>query len=95
MGVRVRGLQATQSLGRVDDGLRAIEDHLADLAREVDTLQGKWNGEAREAFARAMRDAHASLGRLRALAGGATSEAGATIGAFQQLDRRRQSAWPV
>lgn len=65
------------------------------LVGDVAALQARWDGEAREAFAVAMRDANASLRRLRKLASGAAAEAGTTIGALQEFDRRRQSAWPA
>lgn len=95
MGVKLNRHLARGSLTRIEDSLSVIEHTLDELQHEVSGLQSRWSGEARDAFSIAMRDAHASLRNLRAIASAATMSANTIIGDFEQFDRRRQHAWPV
>lgn len=95
MGVKVSGTRAAGSLQKISQSLGRIETTLVDLQRAVSTLQSQWTGDAREAFAVAMADAHSSVSRLRTIAVDATTEANAVLSNFDEFDRRRQSAWPA
>lgn len=95
MGVRVAGARAMGSLQNISQSLSTIETTLIDLQRAVSALQSQWTGDAREAFAVAMADAHSSISRLRTIAVDATAEANAVLSNFDEFDRRRQSAWPA
>lgn len=95
MGVKVSGTRAVGSLHNISQSLGRIETTLIDLERAVSTLKSQWTGDAREAFAIAMADAHSSVGRLRTIAVDATTEAETVLSNIDEFDRRRQSAWPV
>jgi len=91
--MRVSGGKAAASIEAVKTAVADIEDQLDLLEQRVARLHGEWDGDAREAFATAMREWDESVRALRVIANDAARIAAGSVARFDAFDRRRAGAW--
>ncbi|MEV7873015.1 WXG100 family type VII secretion target [Microbacterium sp. NPDC089188] len=84
---------AVGSIAIVREAIDRIDEHLTTLENEAARLQASWDGDARDAFATAMREWDESVRVLRAAAAAAGERAHGAVRRFGDFDRRRAGAW--
>lgn len=93
MTIGLKTSTAKGALAGVDGGIDEIARLLQVLREEIAVLESRWDGEAREAMAVAVRDWTASIEQLRLIGREASRVAGQTVDRVDEFDRRRAGSW--
>lgn len=93
--IRLHREPVDAALTDIDTALAAIEAELETLRVKARRLESSWDGEARAAFARAMRDCDAILVDLNRVASALTRVGHSSVTRIDEFDQRRVSAWSL